>query len=67
VAVRGQGTTVPFSPEEPLRRECEQFVEAMRTRRAPLTDAASALRVQRVLEAAQRSLITHGQSVALPM
>ena len=33
----------------------------------PLTDGASALRVLRVLQAAQRSLITQGQAVSLPM
>ena len=67
VAVKGDGAAIAFPADEPLRRECEAFVEAMRTRRQPLTDAASALRVQRVLEAAQRSLITQGQAVALPM
>jgi predicted dehydrogenase len=67
VAVRGEGTAIAFSADEPLRRECEAFIDAIRTRRQPLTDAASALRVQRVLQAAQRSLITQGQAVALPM
>jgi predicted dehydrogenase len=67
IAVRGQGTAIAFSADEPLRRECEAFIEAMSTRRQPLTDAGSALRVQRVLQAAQRSLITQGQAVALPM
>jgi len=67
VAVRGDGMAIPFSAEEPLQRECLAFLEAMRTRTPPLTDGASALRVQRVLAAAQRSLITQGQVVALPM
>ncbi len=57
VAVRGDGTAIAFSAEEPLRRECEAFLDAMRTRRQPLTDAASALRVQRVL--AGRTAIAH--------
>lgn len=67
VAVRGAGTTIAVSSEEPLRRECEAFLEAIRSRNAPLTDADSALRVLRVLQAAQRSLITQGQRVSLPM
>jgi predicted dehydrogenase len=67
VAVRGEGTLLPFSDDEPLRRECAAFLAAVATREPPLTDATSALRVLRVLEAAQRSLITQGQAVALPM
>jgi hypothetical protein len=39
----------------------------MTTRVAPPTDGASGLRVLRVLQAAQRSLITQGQPVMLPM
>lgn len=67
VPVRGEGTAVPYSSEEPLRCECRAFLEAIHARRPPLTDADSALRVLRVLQALQRSLITHGQPVALPL
>ena len=49
-----------FSPRipnlEPLRLECEHFVECVRTRRAPRSDGASGLRVVRVLEPLQQSL-----------
>jgi predicted dehydrogenase len=41
---------------EPLRVECEHFVECVREGRTPLSDGASGLRVVRVLEALQRSL-----------
>jgi predicted dehydrogenase len=67
VAVRGQGELIPFVGDEPLRRECLAFLEAMDTRKAPLTDGESALRVQRVLQAAQRSLVTQGMAIGLPM
>ncbi len=49
-----------FSPElpavEPLRVECEHFVECLRTGATPRSDGLSGLRVVRVLERLQRSL-----------
>jgi len=49
-----------FSPRipnvEPLRLECEHFLECIRTRSAPRSDGASGLRVVRVLERLQSSL-----------
>jgi predicted dehydrogenase len=41
---------------EPLRVECEHFVQCVRTGERPLSDGESGLRVVRVLEALQRSL-----------
>jgi predicted dehydrogenase len=41
---------------EPLRIECEHFVECIREGRAPRSDGEAGLRVVRVLEALQRSL-----------
>lgn len=49
-----------FSPRipnvEPLRVECEHFIECIRTGATPRSDGVSGLRVVRVLEALQRSL-----------
>jgi predicted dehydrogenase len=49
-----------FSPQipnvEPLRIECEHFVDCVRTGATPRSDGLSGLRVVRVLEALQRSL-----------
>ncbi len=67
VHVNGSGREVQFSDEEPLRRECEAFVHAVLTREPPVTDGMSGLRVLRVLEAAQRSLIMNGHPVVLPV
>jgi predicted dehydrogenase len=64
---KGEGQAIPYAKDEPLRLECQAFLSAMETRATPLTDAASGLAVLRVLQAAQRSLITHGQPVVLPM
>jgi predicted dehydrogenase len=67
VPVRGSGEEVSFAADEPLRLECQAFLEAMETRERPLTDGYSALRVLGVLEAAQRSLETDGEPVKLPL
>jgi predicted dehydrogenase len=66
VPVRGPGREVEYDGTEPLRLECEAFLDAMNTRRSPLTDGTSALRVLRVLQAAQRSLTSSGQAVLMP-
>jgi predicted dehydrogenase len=44
------------SNREPLRIECEHFLECVREGRTPLSDGASGLRVVRVLEALQQGL-----------
>ena len=41
---------------EPLRLECEHFIESVRNRTAPLSDGHSGLRVVRVLEGLQEEL-----------
>jgi predicted dehydrogenase len=41
---------------EPLRLECEHFVECLREGRTPRSDGAAGLRVVRVLEGLQRAL-----------
>jgi predicted dehydrogenase len=45
-----------ISNAEPLRIECEHFVECIRTGAQPRSDGASGLRVVRVLEELQKSL-----------
>lgn len=62
---RPEGTPVEIEATEPLRRECEHFVDCLRTRQTPQTDAQEGLRVLRVLEACQRSLTLNGEPVAL--
>ncbi len=57
-----------FSPElpniEPLRVECEHFVECVRDGRRPRSDGLSGLRVVRVLEELQRSLDASARMLA---
>ncbi len=67
IPIKGDGVEVPFDATEPLRNECQAFLDAVATGRAPLTDGASGLRVLKVLQAAQRSLVMNGDPVDLPM
>jgi predicted dehydrogenase len=65
VPIKGKGEEVAFDSREPLRLECQAFLDAITTRQAPLTDGNSGLRVLNVLQAAQRSLVMNGEPVAL--
>ncbi len=67
VPIKAAGDVVPFDDREPLRLECAAFLHAIETREPPVTDGASGLRVLRVLQAAQRSLLTNGEPVMLPL
>jgi predicted dehydrogenase len=58
-------TTLFFDEREPLRIECESFLQCVRERQTPITDGESALRVLRVLEASQTSLERGGIPVPL--
>lgn len=50
---------------EPLRLECQHFVDCIVQGKTPLSDGRNGLQVLRVLEAGQRSLERSGQPVAL--
>jgi len=64
LTVRSGDITVPrISLQEPLRLECQHFVECIRDRKAPLTDGKDGLRVVKVLAAAQASLEAGGAPV----
>lgn len=65
MARKAEAVAVALEPAEPLRVECEAFVDAIVDRQAPLTDGASGLAVLRVLAAGQRSLDLGGEPVPL--
>ncbi len=50
---------------EPLRRECEHFIECISAGRSPVTDGKEGLRVLRILNASQRSLDEGGRRISL--
>jgi predicted dehydrogenase len=53
-----------ISNREPLRIECEHFVECIREGRTPRSDGEAGLRVVRVLDALQRSLEASRRAIA---
>ncbi len=66
VARRAEGTPVPLPDVEPLRAECEAFVEAVRSGQPPRTDGAWGLAVLEVLASCQRDLAA-GQPAPRPV
>jgi UDP-2-acetamido-3-amino-2,3-dideoxy-glucuronate N-acetyltransferase len=65
VAERDGGQVIPIPKEEPLRKECEHFLECVSTMAKPRTGAESALHVLEVLDACGRSLSQNGARVPL--
>lgn len=61
----GQVTIPYITWQEPLRLECEHFVDCVRTGKDPRTDAMQGLTVVSVLEAASESLRRAGERVAV--
>ncbi len=57
-AIKSDAVSVPLPKEEPLRNECQEFLNGIESRRAPLTDGAEGLRVLNVLRACQQALTT---------
>ena len=56
VATKDDGAPVPLEETEPLGAEIDHFVQCIATRATPRTDANEAIRVLRVLNAAQESI-----------
>ena len=50
---------------EPLREECAHFLECMKSRKKPLTDAQSGIQVLKVLHACQESIEQNGMPISL--
>ena len=58
VVEKADAEPIPFDPAEPLRCECEAFLDAVRGAAHPPSDAAEGIRVLTVLDACQRALET---------
>ena len=63
VAMKDIGQVVPLPKSEPLRIECEHFLQCISTRQKPRTSGESAVRVLQVLEGCEQSLKANGQPV----
>ena len=56
IASRAQAEVIPLEKVEPLRAECQHFLECLESRRPPRTDGYEGLRVLAVLDACQKAL-----------
>ncbi len=57
---------VPYiKQDEPLKLECQHFLDSIRHQQAPLTNGRLGLEVVRILEGASQSLRQHGAPVSL--
>lgn len=65
VAYKDGGQIIELEAGEPLRNECEHFLESVIARKAPRTDGRSGVEVLRVLDGCERSLRSQGISVSL--
>jgi len=58
-----EATPVEFAMAEPLKLECQHFLECLESRQKPRTDGISGLRVLKVLDACQRLLQGQGENI----
>jgi UDP-2-acetamido-3-amino-2,3-dideoxy-glucuronate N-acetyltransferase len=65
VAQKADGQVVSLPKCEPLRIECEHFLQCIESRQQPRTNGESALRVLRVLEGCEESLKVNGVPIEL--
>ncbi len=65
VAEKHDGEVVALPGDEPLRLECEHFLECLQTRKSPRTDGKTAVRVLKVLESCEQSLKANGLPVVI--
>jgi len=56
---------IPVGKEEPLKSECEHFLECIEQRLTPRTDGQEGLRVLEILQASQESLNKNGVTIWL--
>jgi UDP-2-acetamido-3-amino-2,3-dideoxy-glucuronate N-acetyltransferase len=55
-AIKAKGEVVKLDTQEPLRAECQHFLNCVESRESPISDGEEGLRVLRVLDACQYAL-----------
>jgi len=65
VASKAQGEKINIEKSEPLRLECQHFIDCITNRRKPKTDGYEGLRVLKVLSACQDSMDQKGKIIDL--
>ena len=63
-ARKAEPVKVPIPMDEPLRLECQHFLECIEKGMTPKTDGEEGLRVLRILEACQQSLDRDGKKIS---
>lgn len=61
----GHESLVPYEWVEPLNAECDHFIDCIRTGSCPRSDGEQGLKVVKILETAQRSLMNGGLELAI--
>jgi predicted dehydrogenase len=61
----GLETAIPVEWVEPLRAECGHFVDCIRNERSPRSDGENGLKIVKILESAQRSLVNGGLELSI--
>ena len=56
---------IELANTEPLREECAHFLECIKSRKSPLTDAKSGIEVLKVLHACQESIERNGVPISV--
>jgi len=64
-ALKGKGEVVTLESAEPLKTECQHFIDCIQTRKTPATDGREGLRVLKCLDACQRSLLVGGAPTSI--
>lgn len=65
VLTKGSKTIVPLGSAEPLKLECQHFIDCIQSRKTPLTSIQNGIDVLTVLQAAQLSLESNGKTIFL--
>jgi UDP-2-acetamido-3-amino-2,3-dideoxy-glucuronate N-acetyltransferase len=65
-AIKAKGEVVELDNREPLKAECQHFLDCIASRRAPVSDGAEGLRVLRVLDGCQRALQSSRPTIDAP-
>ena len=64
-AIKANGENVTLENKEPLKTECQHFLDCIVSRSTPLTDGKEGLKVLTILDACQRSLTKKGAVVRI--
>ncbi len=65
IPAKAEPERLDISQDEPLRMECQHFLECISNGKQPITDGHEGLRVLKILNASQHSLDGHGTKIDL--